>query len=358
MTWDVLDFLARRHRVAFVGNRAPDGLPAGVCFIDAPQRRLLPSSFAPLAFRRSAAHGLRTCSAQVTLGLGAITPPTDVVWVHSVHRAWLKAARRIRTRRMALPAQVRYLMPRHLVLLAMERAYFTRFRPRAIICTSLREVHALAELYDVDSSMTVVVPDHFDPRLFNLERRTKYRTAAREQLGVRDEDVAIVFVANELHRKGFGETLTALAGVDDSRVSLHVIGRAAPTPYAPIIERLGLAQRVHYHGPTNDVGWWYAGADLLVLPTQYEPFGLVIIEALASGVPVITTRLAGAADAVQHGSTGLIQEDPYDIAELASLITTALEADLDAWGRKASASVEEYRLDRVLPRVERVLFPE
>jgi UDP-glucose:(heptosyl)LPS alpha-1,3-glucosyltransferase len=94
----------------------------------------------------------------------------------------------------------------------------------------------------------------------------------------------------------------------------------------------------------------------MVLPTQYEPFGLVIVEALASGVPVITSRLAGASVAVRHGRTGLILEDPYDVEELAGLLTTAGLVDLEAWGQEAASSVAPYRRNHVIGQVERILF--
>ena len=94
----------------------------------------------------------------------------------------------------------------------------------------------------------------------------------------------------------------------------------------------------------------------MVLPTQYEPFGLVIVEALASGVPVITSRLAGASEAVRDGRTGLILEDPYDVEELAGLLATAGRADLEAWGREAASSVDPYRRDHVMGEVERIIF--
>jgi UDP-glucose:(heptosyl)LPS alpha-1,3-glucosyltransferase len=249
-------------------------------------------------------------------------------------------------------------MPRHLVLLAMERQYFRTSRARAIICPSRRDVDDLAEIYGVDPTIACVVPNPFDPEVFNADRRAACRIEARASLGVGDSEIALLFVANELHRKGFGEALAALAEVRDERLSLHLIGRTPPTRYRATMGRLGLTQSVHYHGATNDVGWWLAGADLLLLPTQYEPFGLVIVEALASGVPVITTSVAGAAEAVEHGRTGLIQDDPYDVSELASLIRTAVAADLEAWGRHAAASVGAYSRDRVMAQVEEILLPQ
>jgi glycosyltransferase involved in cell wall biosynthesis len=100
-----------------------------------------------------------------------------------------------------------------------------------------------------------------------------------------------------------------------------------------------------------------AAADLLVLPTQYEPFGLVVVEALACGVPVLVSRLAGASVAVDNGRTGLILEDPYDVHELAALLEEAASADLDEWGRAAAGSVDSYRRDQVLNRVMEIIFP-
>src|ERR1700737_2125596 len=254
--------------------------------------------------------------------------------------------------RLKVPAEVRFLMPRHRVLLAMESEYFRRSHPRHILCTSHREVEDLHRLYGVDPDLTTVVPNPFDPERFNLERRQRDRIEARFELGIEDGELAFMLIANELHRKGFGQALEALALVDGRRVALHVVGKAGLGPYQALIDRLGLAERVRYHGPSNDVGWQLAAADLMVLPTQYEPFGLVIIEALASGVPVLTTRLAGASEAVSHGRTGLILEDPYNVEELAGLFAVAEQADLDAWGRDAAASVDAYRRDQVMQRVE------
>jgi UDP-glucose:(heptosyl)LPS alpha-1,3-glucosyltransferase len=289
--------------------------------------------------------------------MGVVAPPADVLWVHSVHRAWIRASRSVPVGRISAPAQLRYVMPRHLSLLALERQYFRAAHARAIICTSHREVADLAEIYGVDPAITCVLPSPFDPEMFNADRIATCRAEARARLGVEDGGVALLFVANELHRKGFAEALAALAEVGDDRLSLHIVGRTPPTGYSATIARLGLTHRVHYHGATDDVGWWLAGADLLLLPTQYEPFGMVIVEALASGVPVITTSVAGASEAVQHGVTGLIQQDPYDVSELASLIRTAVAADLKAWGRRAAVSVGVYRRDNVMARVEEILLP-
>ncbi len=353
--WDLLDYLGPRHDTAFVGTTAPEGLPPGVRMVavDGPPDPGPAGMWVRRARTRSVLESLRP---QLTVTMGSVVPAGDVLWVPSVHRAWLEAARTIQMGRVRVPARVRFAMPRHRVLLAMESQYFRHGHPRRILCTSNREVDDLVRLYQVDPALTTVVPNPFDPERFNPERRSRDRADARRDLGIGDHDLAMVFIANELHRKGLGQTLEAMALNGDPRMTLHVVGKAGLGPYQAAIRRLGLADRVQYHGPTGDVGWHLAAADLMVLPTQYEPFGLVIVEALASGVPVITSRLAGASEAVRHGRTGLILEDPYDVAELAGLLATAAGADLEAWGKEAASSVAAYRRDHVMGRVEAILF--
>jgi UDP-glucose:(heptosyl)LPS alpha-1,3-glucosyltransferase len=276
--------------------------------------------------------------------------------VPSVHRAWLEAARTVDVGPVKVPAQLRFLMPRHRVLLAMESRYFRRSHPRHVLCPSNQVIEDLGRLYGVDPALCTVVPNVIDPERFNPERRSKNRPLVRHELGIADHEVALMLIANELHRKGLAQLLSALALTGDSRMSLHVVGKAGLGPFRSTIERLGLGRRVHYHGASDDVSRQLAAADLLVLPTQYEPFGMVVIEALAAGVPVLTSRLAGASAAVDHGRTGLILEDPYDVHELAALLEEAAGADLEAWGRAAAGSVDSYRRDQVLNRVAEIIF--
>ncbi len=354
--WDLLEYLAPRHRTAFVGTGAPDGVPDGVTFVPV-AGPLEPGTIGMFIRRARIGRSMSSVGAGTTVTMGSVVPPGDVLWVPSVHRAWLEAARTITMGPVVLPARMRFAMPHHRALLSMESQYFRHSHPRRILCTSHREVDDLERLYGVDPALATVVPNPFDPTRFNPERRARDRDGARADLGIAPGELALLFVANELHRKGFDQVLRAMAATGDERFSLHVVGRAGLGPYRSLIDRLHLAERVHYHGPSSDVGWPLAAADLLVLPTQYEPFGLVIVEALAAGVPVVTTRLAGASEAVRPGRTGLLQDDPYDVDELTGLLERAGRADLAAWGREASASVDAYRRERVMGTVEGILFP-
>ncbi len=350
--------LARRlqadHDVTFVGERFdPSGMD-GVRLL--PVEGLpLPSLSPAVSFRRRAERQLRQQHFDLTVTFGVECPPGDVAVVGSVHRAWLSQRGPIETPVGTVPGAVRYALPRHVALLALERAYFSSPRLRAVLATSQRTADEVLASYPVDPTIVSVLPNGFDGDEFHPGVRTNQRDAQRERLGW-DDSVVILFVGNELHRKGFATLLEAVALTGERRVRIDVVGAASLAPYQHRIDALALHDRVTWHGPQGDVAPWYAAADVLVLPTQYEPFGNTIIEALATGLPVITTRLAGASSAVVPEVNGLLQQDPGDAAELARLLEHALEGDhLTEWSRSAGAGLEGFEWGPIAKRLSAVL---
>ena len=130
------------------------------------------------------------------------------------------------------------------------------------------------------------------------------------------------------------------------------------TTFKTRIGQLGLSDRVRFHGASDDVGRAHALGDLFVLPTQYETFGIVVLEALASGLPVIVPgRTPGAGEIVHHDQNGLLQEAPDDVEELRSLLLTALDEETrERWSINAPRSVEDFTWSNMSRRVERVLL--
>lgn len=355
VAWDFLQHIdGSGGRASFYGTELTPQIGPGISFVQVRPRRV-PHAFAPVAFRHQARRAIALDKPSLLVSFGANCPPGDVYWVHSVHRAWLARSQTVTWRSRTVPAAIRYALPRHQVILQMEGEYFRNNAPQLILCTSQQEVEDLAEFYAVPRERMRVVPNGFDPTQFSPKRRHELRALVRSEMGAGDGDFVLLMVANELQRKGFGETLHAMARLRDPRVRLSLVGKAAPNHYGELIGRLGLEGRVRWHGPSDDVGRWHAGADALVLPTQYEPFGIVIVEALASGLPVVTTRLAGASVAITHGTCGLLQQDPRDIEELAELLRVITNADLSAWSEAAVAASAPYRWPSIFGRVDQLL---
>lgn len=353
VAWDLSNHLGRFHETVFVGKTMDDPGENAATFHRVTTPRSLPT---PLDFRVAASRALKRLRPDVTLSLGANCPPGDVYWVQSVHRAYLADSRGPVVRGLQAPPWTRQLMPRHRLILGLEKSYFSNGSVQKILCTSKREIQDLVDIYGVDPSRCQVMPNGFDPSIFGGPAEDTARCQARSDLDMAPEDISVLFVANELHRKGFGPLIRAVAGADSPHLRVDVVGRVTDTDYRTEIARLGLADRIHWHGATPDVARFYAAADVFVLPTQYEPFGIVIVEALASGVPVITSRLAGASAAVEEGGAGILLEDPTDVSELAGALRLAVDPEARArWRAGTVAAAKPYAWPRILERVQSVL---
>jgi UDP-glucose:(heptosyl)LPS alpha-1,3-glucosyltransferase len=353
VAWELSDYLASRQPTTFVGLAMEDAAANSAQFQAVRASKVWPDVW---AFHHAAARVIRAIQPDVVLSLGAECPPGDVYWVQSVHRAFLSRGAGPTVLGLRAPVWSRRVLPRHRLILALEKRYFESPRPRAILCTSPQERVDLGTYYGIAPDRTRVMPNGYEPATFNWPRSRTERAPARRRLGLGPEDVSLLFVANELHRKGFGTLIEALAGIDWPGASIDVVGRVSPRDYQGRIERLGLGGRVRWHGSTSDVSPFYAAADVMVLPTQYEPFGIVIVEALASGLPVITSRLAGASVAVEPGVNGRLLEDPADVAELAGYLVEATDpAVRERWAAGAPEAATPFAWPRIFAEVEDVL---
>jgi UDP-glucose:(heptosyl)LPS alpha-1,3-glucosyltransferase len=353
VAWDLTDYLAARHDTTFVGLAMEDASANSAQFRAVRTSSVWPEAW---AFHRAAGRVIRELQPDVVLSLGAECPPGDVYWVQSVHRAYLDRGHGPTVFGWRAPAWSRRALPRHRLILAMEKRYFANPLPHAILCTSPQEQVDLGSYYGIAAAQTRVMPNGFDPAVFNMHRRQAERNSVRRRLGLRSDDVSLLFVANELHRKGFGTLIEALGGMDWPEARIDVVGRVSPRDYQGKIERLGLGGRLHWHGSTSDVAPFYAAADLMVLPTQYEPFGIVIVEALASGLPVIASRLAGASVAVESGASGRLLADPSDQAELAGYLREATDpAVREQWAAGAPQAAAPFAWPTIFADVEAVL---
>jgi UDP-glucose:(heptosyl)LPS alpha-1,3-glucosyltransferase len=355
--WQALKFLGARHDTAFVGYviDQPEGVDVMHIVPEAPSWAR--GALAPVGFRISARAALPRDQRSTVVSFGANAPAGDVLVVNSLHRSWLHVGKPVTLRGVTAPNATRYLLPRHQILLGLEWTYFRSQRPKAVIAVSDVVAEQLADVYGVSSEIIHVVHNGYDPVICDPRRRAALRRSRREQLQIADDAIVLLFVANELHRKGLGVLLDAVARAGDERLEIHIVGRTAPDDYLQQIESLGLGQRVAYHGATHDIGLYHAIGDILVLPTQYEAFALTIVEALASGLPVITTSVPGAGDLIVPGVNGLLQRDPTDTGELATCLRAALDgATRERWSREAPRTVAHHDWPTLMAEYERIIF--
>jgi UDP-glucose:(heptosyl)LPS alpha-1,3-glucosyltransferase len=354
VVWEAANYLAERHDVTVITAEA-DTLPPNV-YVDLVEARV-GGALEPFRFRAAAHRALARRSFDLTVSFGSNCPPGDVLVVQSVHRAWVERGTPVRVGLVSVPGAARRLMPRHLAMLRSEGQWFGRSPNATVIAVSEGVADDVQRYYGIAPSAVRVIPNGFSPVQCSDARRRALRPEMRDRLGVRADEVALLLIANEWHRKGLGVVLRAMARIGDPRVRLLLVGRRAPTAYQGLIEQLGLQARVRWCGATSDVAEYHAAADLFVMPTAYEAFGSVIVEALGSGLPVITSAIAGAAVAVHEDGNGLLLHDPTDDAELAAVLGRALVPGvLDRWSAMAADSVADYTWPRVMERFESVLL--
>jgi UDP-glucose:(heptosyl)LPS alpha-1,3-glucosyltransferase len=155
-----------------------------------------------------------------------------------------------------------------------------------------------------------------DTAKFNPLKRIELRANARTELHLPNDAFAILFVGNDWRNRGLPCLLQAVAMLQDPRVRILVVGTDSTASYLESAGNLGLAGRVHFLPPRRDVEFYYAAADAYAGPSLEDTFSLPPAEAMACGLPVITSRATGVSEIIHHGEDGLVLEDPADAKTL------------------------------------------
>jgi UDP-glucose:(heptosyl)LPS alpha-1,3-glucosyltransferase len=213
-------------------------------------------------------------------------------------------------------ARWRRLSPRHAVLLSMEAAIFAD-ESQLVQCNSEMVRDQLQQRYDVADSRLAVLANGVDLERFHPGLRGEHRSAVRAELGVPDETPAWLLAGSGFRRKGVDTALRALAHAPGAG-ELWIVGRDDPAPWRALAAELGVAERARFLGHRSDMPALYGAADALVLPTRYDAFANVCLEAAACGLPVVTTAADGAARWLC--AAGLVLENPEDWERLAELL--------------------------------------
>ncbi len=292
---------------------------------------------------------------------GCECPPGHVFRIHSLHRAWIESSKRFRS--PLSPQRIKQqLNPLHPLLLRLESRHFRTRQYKRLIALTPDVRRDLNNYYGVPEADVDVVPNGFNQTDFNPTSRESRRQEMRRQLGLREDQVVMLLVANELQRKGYPTILEAMRQMPPTQLKilqLLVVGMVNEQEVNSLAQAAKVGEHVQFCGPTRDVAGYHAAADLFVLPTQYEAFCLAILEALASGLPVITTKVPGAHDAIQPGINGMLIDDPTSGSELAAAISSLLDFDYRArLSAAAPLSVEAYRWPSVMERYEKVLLQQ
>lgn len=242
-----------------------------------------------------------------------------------VHRVWLAERARVQG---PLARWATRFNPYHRYVLAAERRLFMSPRLKAVICNSRMVRDEILAHFPIDPAKLRVIYSGVDLARFRPARPGE-RRAARKRLGLEADAPIFLFLGSGYERKGLAAAIRALSGLP-APARLLVVGRDRHEKrYRALAQGLSLAGRVHFLGPREDVLACYHAADALVLPTLYDPFPNVALEALACGLPVVTSTKSGAAEVLKEGETGFVR-DALDIDGIAAALGALLDFNLRA----------------------------
>lgn len=218
--------------------------------------------------------------------------------------------------------------PRLLAYLGLERARFAPQPHRCIVVTSGSLMRQMASTYPGTASTLALVT----PGVGTTAMRTTpaQQLAARQRLGLPEAGRSILFVGNDYRKKGLETLLKALPQLPDD-LWLAVVGNASHIPdFQAQAKALGVERRVCFLGALHDVGTAYEAADCLAHPTLEDTFAMVVLEAMAHGLPVVVSseRYCGISGLLTHGVNALMVDQPRDVATLSAALLRVFQEPL------------------------------
>jgi UDP-glucose:(heptosyl)LPS alpha-1,3-glucosyltransferase len=221
-------------------------------------------------------------------------------------------------------ARLKLCSPLHRVLLALERHAFRPDGCPFVIANSRLGRDGVLDSYPLPVERIGVAYNGVDAARFSPDLRKEAGQAQRAVLGIGPDELLVLFVGSGFARKGLGPLMTAVGrlGRKGIRPVLVVAGGSPQRRWRRRAAEAGLADRVRFVGHVANPEVFYAAADVFALPTFFDPFANATLEAMASGLPVITSRHNGAAEILEAGTDGLVIDSADDVGPLADALAS------------------------------------
>ncbi len=249
------------------------------------------------------------------------------------------------------------LSPKNLLFLWIDRVLLRRRPPVTVAALSEMSKESIQRRARAGGSIAVI-PNGVDGDRFSPALRARFREGFLQSIGLGPDARVGLFCGHNFVLKGLREALrgVALFARDHHDFHLVVAGRQKGGRYRRLAETLRIADRVHFLGECEEMEKLFGASDVLLHPTWYDPCSLVVLEALGSGVPVITTRFNGAAELMTSGREGFIVDDPRDAAALDRALRMILGPDHAAFAARAAVLGASRSFSNHVDKMEKLLL--
>ncbi len=260
------------------------------------------------------------------------------------HREWLEVKSKGALKRLATS-----LSPFHSAMLRLEKRVFGDARLKFVAANSRMVKDDILKHYDLPEEKICVIYNGVDLADFDYPDRGALRRRIRAEFSIADDDTVILFIGSGFERKGLATLIGALGILPDRDRSIKVlvIGRGESARYAGVAREAGVADKVIFAGPVKGATDYYAAGDIFALPSIYEPFSNACLEAMAAGLPVVTTSRNGVSEIIEDGVNGGVCSDPANPEELAVKIAPFIDKEKRGRaGALARAEAEKYPIEK------------
>src|SRR6266496_665907 len=265
-----------------------------------------------------------------------------------VHRAWLA-----RRRKFELPLKqfARALNRKHRDLLHLEQSLLASRKAGRVIVASQMVKNEIVDLYGYPADRIDIVHNGVPLDKFRFD--SELREKSREDLKLKPDQIALLFAGSGWERKGLLFAIQAMALCKNTKIRLLVAGRGNEMLYKTKRLRFWREEPVQFLGEVADISRVYAAADIFILPTIYDPFSNACLEALACGLPVITTGSNGFSEIIEDAVHGSIVNHAGNLVGLRDAIRFWSDPSRRAAAR--SANIERASQFDISKNVEQTL---
>ena len=270
------------------------------------------------------------------------------------HREWLIQRKKMDPwiKRLSHPVN-----PLHRSLLFLEKRLFQSARLKKIMANSQRGKEDIIRHYGVPPEKIEVIYNGVDLDVFHPRNVALYRNPLREELGIDPEAYVILFLGSGFWRKGLDSLIASFPKIKKEipQAYLIVAGKDRTHEYRERAVQLGVENGIRFLGPTQRGKELCAASDLFALPTVYDPFSNACLEAMATGIPVLTTLQNGIAELIRDGENGFLISEPKEGRQIGEKIIAHSHSDKKGeMGRRARETCLPLDMNLVIHRMLRV----
>ncbi|MBK9295067.1 MAG: glycosyltransferase family 4 protein [Oligoflexia bacterium] len=305
-TLEIINILSKRHEVHIFAHTA-EGYHPEVKFHKISLFINRPFLIKEFLFRLLVDKELKKHKFDIINATGNVSTLSNVITVQFCHKRWQMELKKLS---FSLKGFIQNLWN-----VFWEKKVFKKLKEAYYIGISNEVSKDLKQFYNLENVFTIyhgVDANEFTP---NDDIKIKIR----EKFKIKSDETLILFVGT-FERKGLGFLIKALEILKNKKIKLLVVGEGNKNEFLNLANKLNISEMIVFAGSTNKVSEYYQAADIFILPSLYDPFGLVGIEAIATSVPSIISKQSGASDFIKNDENGIILNNPEDSNEIASAI--------------------------------------